>query len=103
RPSPGPLSLDKQVLSMTTVLVVDDVAADRALAGGLIEKGTGFTVTFASSGEEALERIRRLTPDAVVTDLQMGDLTGLDLVQILADEFPDLPVLLMTAHGSEEI
>lgn len=88
---------------MTTVLVVDDVAADRALAGGLIEKGTGFTVTFASSGEEALERIRRLTPDAVVTDLQMGDLTGLDLVQILADEFPDLPVLLMTAHGSEEI
>ncbi len=88
---------------MTTVLVVDDVAADRALAGGLIEKGTGFTVTFAASGEEALQRIRRLTPDVVVTDLQMGDLTGLDLVEILADEFPDLPVLLMTAHGSEEI
>ena len=88
---------------MTTVLVVDDVAADRALAGGLIEKGTGFTVTFAASGEEALQRIRRLTPDVVVTDLQMGDLTGLDLVEILADEFPDLPVLLMTAHGSEDI
>ncbi len=88
---------------MTTVLVVDDVAADRALAGGLIEKGTGYTVTFAASGEEALDRIRRLAPDAVVTDLQMGDLTGLDLVEILADEFPDLPVLLMTAHGSEEI
>ena len=88
---------------MTTVLVVDDVASDRALAGGLIEKGTGFTVTFAASGEEALDRIRRLAPDAVVTDLQMGDLTGLDLVEILSDEFPDLPVLLMTAHGSEEI
>lgn len=88
---------------MTTVLVVDDVASDRALAGGLIEKGTGFTVTFAASGEEALDRIRRLAPDAVVTDLQMGDLTGLDLVEILADEFPDLPVVLMTAHGSEEI
>ena len=88
---------------MTTVLVVDDVAADRALAAGLIEKGTGFTVTSAANGAEALERIRRLAPDVVVTDLQMGDLNGLELVEILSHELPELPVILMTAHGSEEI
>ncbi len=88
---------------MTTVLVVDDVAADRALAGGLIEKGTAFTVTYASDGDEALERIRRLTPDLVLTDLQMEPVNGLELVEILAYEFPNLPVILMTAHGSEEI
>ncbi len=88
---------------MTTVLVVDDVAADRALAAGLIEKGTGFTVTTASSAEEAWERISRLAPDLIVTDLQMEGLNGLDLVEMVDQAFPDVPVILMTAHGSEEI
>jgi CheY-like chemotaxis protein len=87
---------------MTTVLVVDDSAVDRHLAGGLLRK-RGLTAVFASHGREALELIDREQPDIVVTDLQMPEMDGLELTGAIRRRFPFLPVVLMTAHGSEEI
>lgn len=87
---------------MTTVLVVDDSAVDRHLAGGLLRK-RGLTPVFASHGREALELIDRDQPDIVVTDLQMPEMDGLELTGAIRRRFPFLPVVLMTAHGSEEI
>ena len=97
---------------MAKVLVVDDSPVDRRLAGKLLEKrhaaserevDTGITVLNASDGKEALDVIARDGPDAVVTDLQMPGLTGLDLVTQVRARFPLVPVVLMTAHGSEEL
>jgi len=84
-----------------TVLVVDDSAVDRQLAGGVLQKQQGVAVTYAKDGVEALAEIRRSMPDAVVTDLQMPELNGLELVEIVKRDFPRLPVILMTAQGSE--
>ncbi|HUQ67923.1 MAG TPA: response regulator [Planctomycetaceae bacterium] len=88
---------------MATVLVVDDSSTDRMIAGRLLQKHSGLIVSYAEDGNQALEAIRRETPDVVVTDLQMPECDGLQLVDAVKHEFPRLPVVLMTAQGSEEI
>ena len=88
---------------MTTVLVVDDSAVDRRLAGGLLEKRDDWTIQYATDGKEALELFAKQAPDVVVSDLQMPNLNGLELVEQIRDRYPLVPVILMTAHGSEDI
>jgi CheY-like chemotaxis protein/anti-sigma regulatory factor (Ser/Thr protein kinase) len=88
---------------MPTVLVVDDAAVDRKLVGGLLAKGVGLKVEFAASGEEALERLPAIAPAAIVTDLVMPGMSGLELVARVAAAHPDVPIILMTGKGSEDI
>lgn len=88
-----------------TILVVDDTAVDRALVGGVLQKNNAgnLTVHFAENGEEALEMVASEEPDIVLTDLRMPGMDGLDLVKAMRFDFPFIPCILMTAHGSEEI
>jgi CheY-like chemotaxis protein len=88
---------------MTTVLVVDDSAVDRRLAGGILEKASGLKVEYAANGLEALAKIEQARPDVVLSDLQMPELDGLELVGRIRSRYPLIPVILMTAHGSEDI
>jgi CheY-like chemotaxis protein len=88
---------------MATVLVVDDSPLDRRLAGGILEKRSGLNVEYASNGVEALEKIQKSPPDAILSDLQMPELDGLELVGAIRSRYPLIPVILMTAHGSEDI
>lgn len=88
---------------MPLVLVVDDNPVDRTLAGRILTKEPGLTVSYAVDGADALQQIRQQLPDAVVTDLQMPEMDGLQLVASIKQSFPLLPVILMTAQGSEEI
>lgn len=85
-----------------TVLVVDDSSLDRRLAGALLKKH-GYLVEFAEDGVHALDYLSKACADAVVTDLHMPNMTGLELVVSVRGKYPRLPVILMTAHGSEEI
>jgi len=84
------------------ILVVDDSALDRRLAGALLTKA-GYVVEHAEDGRAALASVAAKEPDAVVTDLQMPFLDGLELVAQLRVTNPSLPVVLMTAHGSEAV
>lgn len=88
---------------MATVLVVDDSPIDRQLVGGLLQQDTDWTVTYAGDGAAALASIRIGPPDIVVTDLQMPEMTGLELVTAVRKSFSQVPVVLMTGKGSEEI
>ncbi len=88
---------------MTRVLVVDDCAVDRTVAGEILKKEAGFTIDWACSGEEALREIERAAPDLVLTDLQMPNIDGLQLVSTVREKYPGVPVILMTSQGSEEI
>ena len=94
---------------MSKVLIVDDSPVDRRLAGKLLEtragghEPTGITVATAENGQQALEAIARESPDVVVTDLQMPEMNGLELVVQVRARHPLVPVILMTAHGSEEL
>jgi CheY-like chemotaxis protein/anti-sigma regulatory factor (Ser/Thr protein kinase) len=88
---------------MSTILIVDDAATDRVLVSGLLRQGLACTVTEAASGQQAIEQIRRQLPDLILTDLIMPDMNGLELVDYVRRHNPGIPVILMTAHGSEEI
>ena len=88
---------------MASVMIVDDTAVDRRLAGGLLESAPDVEVVYAENGREALGKIKLTTPDLVVTDLQMPDVDGLELVTELTNHYPNIPVVLMTAHGSESV
>lgn len=88
---------------MTTLLVVDDLAMDRRLAGGLLEKNPNWQVLYACDGLDALTQLELHLPDLVLTDMQMPGMNGLELVAAVKKEYPLIPVILMTAQGSEEI
>jgi len=88
---------------MQTLLVVDDSRVDRRLVGGLLQKTGEYEVIYAENGRAALERLELDIPDAVLTDLHMPEMNGLELVQAIKSDYPLTPVLLMTAQGSEEL
>ncbi|MDA1014770.1 MAG: response regulator [Planctomycetota bacterium] len=88
---------------MATVLVVDDSAVDRQLVQGILRHEDSFTVVTANDGQAALDVIPDCLPDVVITDLQMPQLDGLQLVRTIKDEYPWIPVILITSVGSEEI
>lgn len=87
---------------MPKVLIVDDNPVDRRLAG-LCAQSEGFDFVFAENGVAALLAAEAERPDVVLTDLQMPEMDGLELVQEMKNRYPQVPVVLMTAHGSEEI
>jgi len=84
------------------VLVVDDSAMDRRLAKRLLEKHEGLIPALAEDGRAALDAIAQDVPDIVLTDLRMPEMDGLELVEAIRRRYPHLPVILMTAHGSED-
>jgi len=88
---------------MPTVLIVDDSLTDRRLVCGLLQRQSEWTVAQAASGAEALSRMKDVAPDVVVTDLMMPVMDGLELVTAVRAQYPGVPVILMTAFGSETL
>ena len=88
---------------MPIILVVDDSEVDRRLMAKFLAKDMDWLIQFAHNGHDALDQIRDAVPDLVVTDLLMPEMDGIELVTALRDHYPDLPVILATAHGSEAL
>ena len=83
------------------VLVVEDDTAVRSLLAWHLRR-QGCTVEEAEDGVEALSLIERSIPDVVVTDMAMPRLDGLGLLKAIREKDPDLPVIILTGHGSLE-
>lgn len=83
------------------VLVVDDDTEVRSLLAWHLQR-QGCTVEEAEDGVEALSVIERSVPDVVVTDMAMPRLDGLGLLKAIREKDPDLPVIILTGHGSLE-
>ena len=88
---------------MAKILVVDDSKVDQHLVGSLLERMEDVTVGFAGDGQAALALMEQDLPDLVLTDLQMPGMDGLELVEAIRRSYAGIPVVLMTAHGSEEV
>jgi CheY-like chemotaxis protein/anti-sigma regulatory factor (Ser/Thr protein kinase) len=88
---------------MPTILVADDVVADRGFAGGILEGDTEFEIKFAVDGADALRQIESSAPDLVLTDMMMPNMDGLELVHAVRERYPHIPVILMTSQGSEKL
>lgn len=87
---------------MPTILVAEDSPTQAVVIRGLLSNAD-FEVHLVSNGIEALALLATLTPAAVLTDLDMPQMNGLDLVVAVRQKYPQIPVILMTAFGSEEI
>jgi len=81
------------------ILIVDD---DQGLLQLLKMRlaAMGFDVTTCTSGEEAIAEARRQVFDLAITDLRLGGLDGLAVTEELLLIHPNIPVLILTAHGS---
>ena len=88
---------------MTNILIVDDSDVDRLLMEGLLGQAADFTVIAAENGAQALKKLDEWSIDLVLTDLQMPKLDGLELVKIMRQRKLEIPVVLTTGQGSEDI
>jgi len=88
---------------MTKILVVDDSPVDRCLAQGLLETHVDWEVLEAADGKQALAVLQKESPDVVVSDLQMPEMNGLELVSAMRERHMLVPIIIMTSHGNEEI
>jgi CheY-like chemotaxis protein len=88
---------------MPTLLVVDDSEIDRRLVIGLLKENANWKIETAGNGVEALARLKQSPVDLVLTDMQMPEMDGLELVKQIGIHHAQTPVILMTAHGSESL
>jgi DNA-binding NtrC family response regulator len=83
------------------ILVVDDDESLRRVTQVQLEQ-SGYEVATAADGQAALAALRRAPAHLVVTDLRMPAMSGLDLLKRLREDFPEMPVIVMTAFGTIE-
>ena len=86
---------------METILIVDDEKNYTLILSAVLEDA-GFETLTANSGSEALEILPQSDIDLVLTDMKMPAMDGIDLLQRIKQQDADLPVMMMTAHGTVE-
>ncbi|MBQ9275649.1 MAG: sigma-54-dependent Fis family transcriptional regulator [Succinivibrio sp.] len=88
-------------MNQSQVLIVDD---DSQLREAIVDTLmlTGYACAEAGSGEEALDFLKKNKVDMVITDVQMGGMNGITLLKNIHEEYPQLPVLLMTAYANTQ-
>jgi two-component system cell cycle sensor histidine kinase/response regulator CckA len=84
------------------ILLVDDESSILRSVSGLLE-GKGHRVASASSGQEALERLKRGGIQIVVSDVLMPGMSGIDLARQIENLYRDLPVLLMSGYSPGDL
>ena len=84
---------------MISILIVDDERSMRDFLKILLTK-EGYDVATAANGESGLEHLRNDPCDLIITDNRMPGMSGLDLLAIVKEEYPDIPVIVITAFAS---
>ena len=84
---------------MSWLMVVDDdIQMLSALEAALLSRG--YEVETASNGIDAVQKLKVRLPRAIITDLRMPAMDGLELLDHVRRTSPDLPVILLSAYGS---
>lgn len=83
---------------ITVLLVEDDLIMIKSMAAYL--RMEGYNVATATNGKLALESIKAQSPDLVVTDLNMPEMDGNELLKHLAADYPQLPVIIVSGVGT---
>jgi two-component system, response regulator YesN len=89
---------------LVRILVADDNPAVRHYLRAILEQQSGWQVCDeARPGKEALQKVREMPPDVILLDFQMPDLNGLDAATQISRSFPDIPILMVTVHFSQQL
>ena len=86
---------------MKTLLIVDDEVEICTLLTRFFSS-RGFRTQTAHSGHEALEKLKAETPDYLLLDIRMPDISGLDVLQAVKRQYPDVKVVMVTALGDHD-
>lgn len=84
---------------MAVIIVIDDEHRQRDILKTILED-EGYEVHTASSAEEGLKLLRQLNPDVVITDLKMGGMSGMQLLEAIPEDLIRPSVIIMTAYGT---
>lgn len=84
---------------MNKILIVDDELNMRLVLSAMLKK-EGYEVAPASDGREALQILKSSKIAVVVTDLKMPDIDGMELLNRISEQYPAVPVIMITAHGT---
>lgn len=86
------------------IVICDDHAVVRHGIRALLESQPGWSVVGeATRGSEAVKLARRLKPDICIFDYSMPDMTGLEASEVLLEESPEIRILILSMHDSENI
>ena len=89
-------------MSTKTILIADDSATMRAMLVAIVEAVGDYQIVEASSGFEALRLLPRDHVDLILTDINMPDINGLELISYLRNNpnYKDIPVFIISTEGS---
>lgn len=85
-----------------TVLVVDDDSSIRWVLARALNNAE-FKVLSCDDGQQALNIIAKHQPHLVITDIQMNGMSGLELLQSINQQWPELPVIMITAYADTDL
>ncbi len=88
---------------MISVLYVDDEPALLELGKLFLERSGQFHVDTVTSAQEAMQKIKSMSYDAIVSDYQMPEMDGIALLKTIRAEFSDLPFIIFTGKGREDV
>jgi len=84
------------------ILVVDDEERIRQSLNGIL-KDEGYEVWEAKDGEQALKQIETDPPDLALLDIWMPGMDGMEVLERIKGEIPNLPVIMISGHGNIEL
>jgi two-component system NtrC family sensor kinase len=85
------------------VLVIEDRREYMVFVVNQVLRPNGYEVITATDGETGLQKALSESPDLIITDLKMPKMTGIDVLRALNEAGKDIPVIISTFHGSEEL
>jgi len=91
-------------MSTKNLLVVDDSATTRMLISLTLKKEGVYRIVEVSNGREAVDKLSAEPVDCVLTDINMPQMNGLDLISYIRSQHrePKLPIIVITTQGEEE-
>lgn len=89
---------------MKTILIVEDSSTTRALIRAVIDELGDFETVEAASGFEALKMLPQQEYDLIITDINMPDINGLELINFVRsnDRYRHVPIIIVSTERSEE-
>lgn len=87
---------------MKTILIVDDQTGIRILLNEVFQR-EGFETILAANGLEALKFFSEQHVDGVILDMKIPGMNGLEILQHIKKQKPDIPVMMMTAYGEQDL
>ena len=84
------------------LLMVEDTASVAALYRSYLTP-LGIDINIVGNGRDAIHSLAHRTPDLILLDLRLPDMTGMDVLDAVREVNPNVPVIFMTAHGSIDI